>query len=287
MVLLTAILACELLITPVLPPDAGSANAGAFAGAETAAIVHVDTQWPRVGDGAWVEVAARVGERGQAGAWRASAAIETPSNELQPVECYRPAPAAGAQNSTPWLAGVSLAVPAYADLGPGNDGSLWAGGPLRPDAAAWDVGDVKLLRRDGTTVELKAALRFGQAAEVTAIRVDMDGNLEIEFLSERDQRVEIATTTRGGEAVTCPAVRGVARLPWWAVPSEGAKVLVRAVRETKAVVPNEGMYRVMGVVEQVLELAPGRVSERWNVQPAPGRPSWEPRKILRWRANFG
>lgn len=287
MVLLTAILACKLAITPVDMPAGGYSATSFGSGAESGQVTAVATHWPRVGDGAWVEVAARVGERGQAGAWWASAAVEAPASKVQPNECYRPETGLQKSAAQDWLAGVSLDVPGRAELGRGPQGELWAGGPLRPDAAVWDVGDVKLLRRDGTTVELKTALRFGQAAEVSAIRADLDGNLEIEFLPERDQTVEIATMTRGGEAVICPAVRDLVRLPWWAVPREGAKVLVRAVRETRAVVPNEGMYRVRGVIEQVLELAPGRVSERWNVQPPPGRPNWEPRKILRVRTNMG
>lgn len=283
MVFFAAIFACKALIGPA---DLGEAPVSRGTDAGSSAV----SQWPVAGDSAWVEVSARVDEQGKAGMWMATAApgpvtgAGSPGRNDDPSACRRTTGSAAAGE---WLAGVALDAPAPGTLTPGPDGKLWTGGPLRPSAAAWDVGDVKLLRRDGTSVMLKSALRFGQAAEVTAIRADTDGNLEIELLPERDQHVEIATTTRGGEAVTCPAVRSVVRLPWWAVPDEGAKVLVRAVRETQAVVPNEGMYRVRGVVEQVLELAPGRVSERFNTQPPPGRPSWEPRKILRLRANLG
>jgi hypothetical protein len=187
----------------------------------------------------------------------------------------------------PWLARVRIDVPARAELIPAEDGLLLVEGPLSPSAAEWDVGDVALLRTDASTLRLNAALRFGQAVEITSVQTDLDGNTVVAWAEADGQSVEILTETRGGEMAICSGENGETRLPWWAVAEEGAIVTVRSIRHTRAAVKNEGAYDIRGVIEQALELAPGQVSER-NLRRPPNTPAaWEPKKILRYRSNFG
>ncbi len=237
-------------------------------------------RWPLPGDVAVVEVSAAVGADGHATAWSAAAWSVGP--EAAPVSgggCS-PLPEVGLGP----FAAVDVSAPAAIRLSPLGDGQLRASGPLSAYDARWQVGDVALLRVDGSRVGAAGAIRFGDAPQVASIRALDDGDVAIRWVPVKGERFEVDVTNAAGTRLRCAGgPHGILQLPWSSIDPAHPVVTVRAVRETVTQVPNEAVIRVRAVLERTLSVDEPIVSERPAVRPPPKRGTWGPRRVLRVR----
>ncbi len=241
-------------------------------------------RWPRAGDAAVIEVNAEEDRHGHATAWSASAWTEPPealTDSLDGCRILRARPPAEG------LSAVDLTAPATVRLVPDGAGHFATTGPLVATDARWAVGDVALVRDDGSRVALPGAVRFGDAPNVLAVRDGLGGGLALRWDRTADETLEVRTVRRDGQMVECTGGEdGLLALPAWTFDPAHPEVRVRAVRETLAVAPNEARVRVRAAVETVISLADPEVSER-AILKRPARPTWEPRRFFRVRTTSG
>ena len=242
-------------------------------------------RWPRPGETAVIEVNAAVGERGRATAWSAVAWTEAPEAAAEVVtgcriQRARP-PAVG-------LAAVDVTAPAAVRLVRDEAGVLRTSGPLGVGDARWSIGDVVLTRDDGVRIDLPGAIRFGDAPDVLAVRDGLGGDVALRWSRTADETLEVIALRRDGQTMVCSGGEGgLLAVPAYAFDPAHPAVRVRAVRETLTVAPNAALVRVRAAVELVISLADPAVSERALPRPRPGKPAWEPRRVLRVRQSWG
>ncbi|GDX78247.1 hypothetical protein LBMAG42_00580 [Deltaproteobacteria bacterium] len=241
-------------------------------------------RWPVPGEVAIVEVSAALDGNGHATAWSAEA--WTTSAELVAVE------AGGCSELLPHahgsLAAVDLSAPAAARLTPEGEGPLRSAGPLSARDARWQVGNVSILRDDGTRADFEGALRFGDAPQVLAVRTSSDGAVTLRVGTLPGERVEIDAVNPAGKRVRClGGDDGTVELPWSAVDPSRPVVTVRAVRDTLSHVRNVAVVRVRSAIEATLSLDEPLFTEHSAPRPPAKPATWEPRKVLRYRASWG
>ncbi len=241
-------------------------------------------RWPLPGDVAVIEVSAAVDGNGHATAWSAEA--WTTSAEAVATAGVGCAPLAAHTRGS--LAAVDLSAPADARLTPEGAGPLRSAGPLATRDARWQVGDVSLFQSDGARVDFDGALRFGDAPQVLAVRTSPDGAVTVRVAPLPGERVEIDAVNPAGVRVRCVGAEdGTVDLPWSAVDPSHPVVTVRSVRDTISHVRNIAVVRVRSAIEATLSLDEPLFTEH-SVPRPPAKPAtWEPRKVLRYRASWG
>lgn len=241
-------------------------------------------RWPVPGEVAVVEVSAALDGNGHATAWSAEA--WSTSAEVVAAEGGGCAPLEAHMHGS--LAAVDVSAPASARLTPEGAGPLRSAGPLSARDARWQVGNVSVLRDDGTRVDFEGALRFGDAPQVLAVRTSPDGAVTLRVGTQPGERVEIDAVNPAGVRVRCiGADDGTVALPWSAVDPSRPVVTVRAVRDTLSHVRNVAVVRVRSAIEATLSLDEPLFTEHSAPRPPAKPATWEPRKVLRYRASWG
>ena len=241
-------------------------------------------RWPTPGDVAIVEVNATVGAEGHATAWSAEAWVVGP--EAAPVAAGGCAPRKEFGHGT--LAAVDVTAPAPIRLSLREDGRLHAIGPLSAYDARWQVGDVGMVRVDGSRVDAAGAIRFGDAPQLVSVRALADGGVVIRWAPVTGERFEVDVMNAAGTRLRCAGgPHGTLDLPWSSLDPARPTVTLRAVRETVTQVQNEAVIRVRAAVERTLSLDKPVLSERPRARPAPKQGTWGPRRVLRVRPNRG
>ncbi|MBM4392771.1 MAG: hypothetical protein FJ090_16730 [Deltaproteobacteria bacterium] len=237
-----------------------------------------EARWPRVGDTVTVEVIA--GESGiSASAWPVEpAALALPSTAGCVATRSHAAP-------LPGMTAIDVAVPFAQRIG--ADGRSEAEGPSPRRDASWAVGDVRVVRDDGTRAHARSALRFGEAADVVAVLHDDDGSATLRWAERPEEHLEILARDDGGRAYTCVGRAGLLHIPADLMPGLGELITLRAVRDTITVVPNEVMVRGRAVIETRFDIHAEMLSDRAAPRPRPAPSVWEPRRVLRVRSSLG
>ncbi len=256
----------------------------AVAGCATPAAEVQVARWPRAGDALVVEVRATVDADAEAqGVVAAGWGVDPVDVGSSPREGCASAREPVVQ--VPGIASVDVDVPVAMRLG--GAAGLRAEGPIRPEDPAWDVGDVTVIRADGTRARARSAVRFGERPDVVSVSHDDDGGATIRWAERVGEHVEVLSVNADGERILCVGTGGVVELARWAMPADGATVTVRAVRETLSVVPNEVMLRARAVIETVLDLGAERLTDRQQAPVLAAPPVWEPRRVIRYRGAWG
>lgn len=237
-----------------------------------------DARWPRVGDSVTVEVIA--GASGvTASAWPVDA---THLGAPAPTGCVATGDNA---ESLPGLAAIDVDVPVPQRIG--ADGRAGAGGPAPERDASWAVGDVHVVRDDGTRAHARSALRFGEAADVVAVQHDDEGGASLRWAERPDEHVEVLAHDARGRAYTCTGRAGLVDIPAELMPGPGELVTLRAVRDTLTVVPNEVMVRARAIIESAFDIHAEMLSDRAAPRLRPAPSVWEPRRVIRVRSSLG
>lgn len=237
-----------------------------------------DARWPRVGDTLAVEVIA--GEAGAtASAWPVEAAALA-----RPVATGCVA-TENKSASLPGIAAIDVDVPSPRRIG--GDGRGAADGPTPARDASWAVGDVHVVRDDGTRAHARSALRFGEAADVVAVLHDDEGGATLQWAERPDEHLEVMARDDDGRAYTCVGRAGLLDIPAGLMPSHGEFVTLRAVRDTLTVVPNEVMVRARAIIESTFDIHAEMLSDRAQPRFRPAPSVWEPRRVLRVRSSLG
>jgi hypothetical protein len=233
-------------------------------------------RWPRPGLELVLEVSARVDDEGGATAWAAGAWREGAQLADGSTDC----PAPPERADVPGLAAVDVSVPVATRLYPSERGGLEAAGPLHVRDARWEVGDVRLVGDDGTGAILLGALRLGDAATVDDLTVGSGGEVRLRFAEQEGARVEVEVQDERGRTYRCEGNDGLVVLPAYIVAMANGRVVVRSVRESITVSPNEALVRVRAVVERALSLGDPLAIEKRAMPSTGGNPWCSPRRVL-------
>ncbi len=235
-------------------------------------------RWPRVGDTVAVEVIA--GESVvTAAAWPVdSQALAAPAA----AECVA---TESMSSPLPGIAAIDVDVPSAQRIGP--DGRAAAEGPTPARDASWAVGDVHVVRDDGTRAHARSALRFGEAADVVAVLHDDEGGATLQWAERPDEHLELLARDGEGRMYTCTGRAGLLDIPARLMPGPGELVTLRAVRDTLTVVPNEVMVRARAIIQSAFDIHAEMLSDRAAPRFRPAPSVWEPRRVLRVRSSLG
>lgn len=241
-------------------------------------------RWPRVGDTVVVEVRATVDVEDHAqGVAAAAWGVDAGEVGAAPTAGCRVVDEPAAE--APGIASVDVTAPVALRLG--GRGELRAEGPIRPADPAWEVGDLTVVRDDGTRARARSAVRFGERADVVSVSYDEGGGATLRWAERVGEHVEVLTANSAGETVLCTGSAGSVALARWAMPADGATVVVRAVRETVTVVPNEFVLRARAVIESVFDLGAERLTDHQSPPFRAAPKAWEPRQVIRTRDAWG
>ncbi|MBM4369684.1 MAG: hypothetical protein FJ102_25970, partial [Deltaproteobacteria bacterium] len=149
------------------------------------------------------------------------------------------------------------------------------------------VGDVRVVRDDGTRAHARSALRFGEAADVVAVLHGDDGGATLQWAERPDEHLEVLAQDDGGRGYTCVGRAGLLDIPVELMPALGEMVTLRAVRDTVTVVPNELMVRGRAIIESRFDIHAEMLSDRAAPRLRPAPSVWEPRRVLRVRSSLG
>ncbi len=235
-------------------------------------------RWPRVGDSVAVEVIA--GESAPTvAAWPVDARALASAAETGCVATVASAA------PLPGIAAIDVDVPAVQRIG--ADGRASAEGPATPRDASWAVGDIHVVRDDGTRVHARSALRFGEAADIVAVLHDDAGGATLQWAERPDEHLELLARDSEGQPYTCTGRAGLLDIPAELMPGAGELVTLRAVRDTLSVVPNEVMVRGRAIIESAFDIHAEMLSDRAAPRFRPAPSVWEPRRVIRVRSSLG
>ncbi|MSQ03287.1 MAG: hypothetical protein EXR71_15580 [Myxococcales bacterium] len=237
-------------------------------------------RWPMPGTAVTVEINARLDGSGRATTWDAAAWADSAAPATG--RGCRVVPTRNAGD----LAAVDVTAPAGARLA-NQAGMLATAGPLSTHDARWQVGDAALLWQDGSRTRLDGAVRFGDGPELTGVHPDGDGGVVVSFTRRAEERVELDSINAAGAQVRCTGGTETLVVPWTALDPARPLATLRAVRESLVVAPNAARVRVVAAVELVVSLMEFRYSKRLGAPPPPGRPAWEPRRLIKVRPSRG
>ncbi len=232
--------------------------------------VGTEQLYPRAGDVVDIDVVAHIDGGGLVSGWTDVATVGTDGPGADQGGTGRCVPVRVQASSQHTLARVDLGTPVPTSL-------RWIGdayastGPRRVGDPGWAVGDVRLVRIDGTVVAAAGALRFGGIPEVLSVTRDANGGIALRWKASADERLIIRTVTPSGQTLDCSAGPRGGSVPRWAAPADGGNVTLRSIRDRVTVIPNEAIVRVHSAIERFVPLDVPLTTVRSTPEQPPAR----------------